>query len=85
MTPEQKRRNDLQADWLISAMRKMDEPRAYKLDGESLRSPVDVIVGYLVTLPDGYECRMPADKTRAELYAAKNHATIEPMYVRRGG
>ncbi len=44
---------------------------------------VEVVVGYLVTLPDGHECRMPPDKTRAELYAAKNHATIEPMYVKR--
>lgn len=44
---------------------------------------VDVLVGYLITHPDGYEVRMPADRTRAELYAARNHATLELMYVRR--
>ena len=44
---------------------------------------VDVLKGYLVTLPDGYECRMGPDKTRADLYAAANHGTIEPLFVRR--
>lgn len=44
---------------------------------------VEIVVGYLVTHPDGYQVRMDADKTRADLYAARNHATIEPMYVRR--
>ena len=44
---------------------------------------VDVIKGYLVTLPDGYECRMAPDKTRADLYAAANHGTVEPLFVRR--
>jgi hypothetical protein len=47
------------------------------------RGFLEIVVGYLVTLPDGHECRMPADKTRVELYAAKNHATIEPIYVKR--
>lgn len=43
-----------------------------------------VIVGYLVTLPDGYECRLGPDETRARLYAARNHSgKVEPMYVRR--
>jgi hypothetical protein len=44
---------------------------------------VDVFKGYLVTHPDGYEARMGPDRTRAELYAAKNHAIIEELYVRR--
>lgn len=42
-----------------------------------------VIVGYLVTHPDGYQVRMPPDRTRAELYAARQHATVEVMFVRR--
>lgn len=42
-----------------------------------------LVVGYLVTHENGYEARLSADRTRAELYAARNHATIEPMYVRR--
>jgi hypothetical protein len=42
-----------------------------------------VLVGYLVTHADGFEARLAPDKTRAELYAAKSHATIEPMFVRR--
>ena len=44
---------------------------------------VDVLVGYLVTHADGFEARLAPDKTRAELYAAKSHATVEPMFVRR--
>lgn len=46
-------------------------------------SVVEVLVGYLVTHPDGYQVRMEPDRTRAALYAARNHATLEPMYVRR--
>jgi hypothetical protein len=43
-----------------------------------------VVVGYLVTLPDGYECRLGPDETRARLYAARNHSgKVEPMYVLR--
>lgn len=42
-----------------------------------------VLKGYLITLPDGYECRMAPDKTRADLYAAANHGTVEPLFVRR--
>lgn len=45
--------------------------------------PADVLVGYLVTLADGYQVRFEADRTRAALYAARNHGTIEPMFVRR--
>lgn len=44
---------------------------------------VEVVVGYLVTHSDGYQVRLDRDRTRAELYAARNHATLEPMYVRR--
>lgn len=44
---------------------------------------VEVAVGYLVTHSDGYQVRLDLDRTRAELYAARNRATIEPMYVRR--
>lgn len=43
----------------------------------------EVLVGYLVTHADGYEARIGPDRTRAELYAARNRATIEPMFVRR--
>ena len=42
-----------------------------------------VIVGYLVTLPDGYECRLGPDYTRALHYAAQQHGQIEPMFVDR--
>lgn len=44
---------------------------------------VEVLVGYLVTHADGYEVRIAPDRTRAELYCARNHATLEPMFVRR--
>ena len=44
---------------------------------------VDVLVGYLVTHADGYEARIGPDRTRAELYAARKRATLEPMFVRR--
>lgn len=43
----------------------------------------EVLVGYLVTHPDGYEARLGPDRTRAELYAARNRAMLEPMFVRR--
>ena len=58
-------------------------------DGFSLPRPLDargfveVVVGYLVTLPDGHECRLGPDRGRAEQYAARNHGIIEPMIVRR--
>ena len=42
-----------------------------------------VLVGFLVTHADGWQVRMPADKARADLYAAKQHATVEPLYVLR--
>lgn len=44
---------------------------------------VEVLVGYLVTHPDGFEARVGPDRARAELYAVRNRATLEPMYVRR--
>ncbi len=44
---------------------------------------VELVVGYLVTHADGYEARIGPDKTRAELNAARNHATIDPMFVKR--
>lgn len=45
----------------------------------------EVVVGYLVTLPGGHECRLGPDRTRADLYAARNHGVVEEMYVRRRG
>lgn len=43
-----------------------------------------VVVGYLVTLPNGYEARLGPDLTRAQVYAVQQHAArIEPMVVRR--
>lgn len=36
MTPEQRRRQDLQVQWLISALRRMSEPRIYAIDLQSL-------------------------------------------------
>ena len=47
------------------------------------RGTVEVLVGYLVTHADGYEARVGPDRTRAELYAIRNHATLEPLYVKR--
>ena len=61
---------------------KADELRAAGVQLEQVAT-VEVIVGYLVTHADGYEARVGPDRTRAELYAARNHATLEPMYVRR--
>ena len=44
----------------------------------------DVVVGYLVTLPDGFECRLGPDLTRAQNYAVQQRALrIEAMVVRR--
>lgn len=48
---------------------------------------LEVVVGYLITFPDGYITRLPLDDTRdrayAERYAMQQHAICEPMYVRR--
>lgn len=44
---------------------------------------VRVVVGYLVTHADGYEARFGLDRARAELYASRNHATCEPMFIER--
>lgn len=44
---------------------------------------VDVMVGYLITHSDGFEARLGPDKARAELYAVRNHARIEVLFVRR--
>lgn len=41
------------------------------------------IVGYLVTHANGFEARLGPDRAHAELYAARNHGTFEPMYVLR--
>ena len=43
----------------------------------------EVVKGYLVTHPDGYEARLGPDLTRAEIYAAQQHGTLEPLFVRR--
>lgn len=44
----------------------------------------EILVGYLVTLPDGFECRMGPDQARAQNYAVNQRARmIEPMYVWR--
>ena len=45
------------------------------------RAPV--LVGWLVTLPDGFETRFGPDKARADHYAAQQHGTLEPIYVFR--
>jgi hypothetical protein len=45
------------------------------------RSPV--LVGWLVTLPNGYEARLGPDKARADHYASQQHATLEAMFVMR--
>jgi len=45
---------------------------------------IEVVVGYHVTLPDGFVCRMAPDRTRAENYAIQQRAVLlEPMYVKR--
>lgn len=46
-------------------------------------STEEVIVGYLATHQDGYAARLGPDLARAEIYATHNHATLEPMYVKR--
>ena len=46
----------------------------------------EAVVGYLVTLPNGYACRLGPDLGRAQHYAAEQRAvSIEVMYVRRDG
>ena len=42
---------------------------------------VDVLVGYLATHANGYAARLGPDRARAELYAAQQRATLEPMFV----
>jgi hypothetical protein len=44
---------------------------------------VPVLVGWLVTLPNGFETRMGPDKARADHYAAQQHGIIEAMFVWR--
>ena len=53
------------------------------IDTPEIPGTVEVLVGYLVTFPDGHECRLGPDRTRAEIYAAKQHATLEPTFVIR--
>ena len=48
-----------------------------------MSDPALVLVGYLVTHADGWQVRMAPDKARADLYAAKQHAVIEPLFVLR--
>lgn len=49
-----------------------------------IREPMRVIVGYLVTLENGYACRLGPDLGRAQHYAAEQRAvSVEPMYVLR--
>ena len=61
---------------------KADELRAAGVQLEQVAT-VEVVVGYLVTHADGFEARLGPDRTRADLYAAQQHATVEPMFVRR--
>lgn len=45
---------------------------------------VEVLVGYLVTLRDGTQCRLAPDLTAARQYYAQRHAAgFESMFVRR--
>lgn len=45
---------------------------------------VEIVVGYLVTHPDGYGALIRGDRTRAENYAITHHAVaIEPVFIRR--
>lgn len=61
-----------------------DQLHAQAKEIEALRIAGGLIIeGYLVILRDGHKCRMPPDKPRAELFAAQNHGTVEPMYVKR--
>ena len=39
MTPEQQRRQDLQMEWLISALRRAAETRLYRIEDDSLGIP----------------------------------------------
>jgi hypothetical protein len=51
---------------------------------DHMPNTIDVIVGYLITLPDGFQCRLGPDLTRAQNYATQQHArSLEPMFVRR--
>jgi hypothetical protein len=49
------------------------------LDGKA-----PLLVGWLVTHSDGTQARLPADKARADHYAATHGGhTVEPMFVFR--
>jgi hypothetical protein len=64
-------------------MQPIDTTTGLQCGQEPRDGTVEVVVGYLVTLPGGHECRLPPDRGRAEQYAARNHGTVEPMLVRR--
>jgi hypothetical protein len=65
-------------------MKPVDLTTGLQCGQEPITGDKEIIKGYLVTLPDGHECRLGPDLTRAQNYAAQNHsALIEPMYVRR--
>lgn len=53
------------------------------VSAQPIDTGIEVVVGYLVTHPDGYEARLGPDETLAQLYAARNRGRIEPMFVRR--
>jgi hypothetical protein len=51
---------------------------------DHMPNTIDVIVGYLITLADGFQCRLGPDLARAQNYATQQHArSLEPMFVRR--
>ena len=63
--------------------RPIDTTTGLQAGGQVHTGTVEVVVGWLVTLADGHECRLGPDDTPARIYAAQQHGTAEPMYVRR--
>lgn len=97
MTEDQRQRQDAQAQLLIDALRldpssavpaparqatPIDIATGLQSGAPGHGAPVYVVAGYLVTHANGSETLF-RNRHRAELYAARNQATLEPVFVRR--
>ena len=67
----------------MTTTRPIDTSTGLQAGSQAHAERVPVLVGWLVTLPDGFQSRMGLDKARADHYAAQQHGVIEPMFVWR--
>ena len=64
-------------------MHPVDANTGLQSGSEVHSDPELILKGYLVTHENGFEVRLNTDRGHAELYAVRNRATMEPLYVLR--